>query len=92
MTLHDRLNAAAERFDTLQLDRSRRSPRGYHKPYALALYRERVARVVDDVANGATERDVIIAAFTGSLRTAMLRAIGQRADACDVLLQTLEGK
>lgn len=71
-----KLEAAAVKYDARILKRHQRNPRVYHNPHALGLYRARIKEVLADVERGAPPRLAIVAAFSGSLRQAFLRAAG----------------
>lgn len=59
-------------------DRKESRKRG-HNPYALGQYLARLAEIEADVAAGAAWRSAVIAAFSGRLQDACLRAIGATA-------------
>jgi hypothetical protein len=57
-------------------DRKQSTKRGYNR-YALGQYLQRVDEIVADVAAGATPRQAVMVAFSGRLRDAALRGIGE---------------
>jgi len=69
-TTRQTLVHAATRYDEKQ------SKRPGHNPYALGQYLARIDEVCADIAAGAAEADAISAAFTGTLRNALLKACG----------------
>lgn len=68
-TIRSALVHAATRYDVRQSKGKR------YNHYALAQYLRRIDEVCADIEAGATPRAAIIAAFTGSLQTAMLKAV-----------------
>lgn len=73
-TIHAALIHAATRHDE-------KESRGHrYNPYALAQYFMRIDDIEADIARGADPAEAIIAGTHGSLRTALLRAIGHKAD------------
>lgn len=60
-------------------DRKQTGKRGFN-PYALPQYLERAEEICADVAAGASVKAAICAGFTGPLRTACLRAVGESPD------------
>ena len=69
MNLHHTLIHAATAYDRRQSKGKR------YNHYALAQYFARIDEVEKDIAAGAEVRAALCAAFTGSLLSAMLRAI-----------------
>lgn len=79
-TIHSALVHAATAFDRKAEEKAARNPRAYHNHYALAQYLMRIDQVTADIGAGAKPHDAIVAAFSGPLRTTMLKAIGDAAD------------
>lgn len=69
MTIKSTLVHAATRYDVRQSKGKR------YNPYALGQYFMRIDEVCADIERGADPRDAIVAAFSGSLLSAMLKAI-----------------
>lgn len=73
-SVHAALIHAATRYDEKESHGNR------YNPYALAQYFMRIDDIDSDIARGADPAEAIIAGTHGSLRTALLRAIGHKAD------------
>lgn len=73
-TIHAALIHAATQYDVREAKGNR------YNPYALAQYFMRIDDIKADIANGASPKAAIIAGTHGTLRNALLRAIGEKAD------------
>ena len=76
---------AATRYDAQQAKGKR------YNHYALGRYFLRIDEVCADIDNGATPRDAIVAAFTGSLLNVMLKAVKAEKATRDELTGTGKG-
>jgi hypothetical protein len=56
-----------------------------YNPYALGLYLKRIEDVLADIERGAPVREAIIAAFSGSLLSHALKAVGEQKATKDEL-------
>lgn len=75
------LVTAATRYDRAEAEKAQRNPRRHHHNfYALGMYLNRVDDILRDIAAGADPSAAIIAGTHGALRTALLKAIGAKAD------------
>lgn len=70
-SIHSALIHAATEYDR------REAKKKHHNPYALAQYFARIEEVEEDVANGASIRDALIAAFNGRLLDYLLKSVGE---------------
>lgn len=77
-SIHSALIHAATRHD----DREAKGKR--YNPYALAQYLRRIDDIEADIAKGASPKDAIMAGTHGTLRSALLRAVGENADHSEV--------
>lgn len=69
MTTRDKLVSAV-----IQYDAKQRNKRNYNI-FALPQYISRVEDIMQDIEAGANDRDAIVAAFTGTLLTHVLRSL-----------------
>lgn len=69
------LESAVTLYDAKQMRRAMRNPRAYYNHNALSIYLDRVDAIMLDVQAGAEPRLAVIAAFSGTLLNAALRAM-----------------